>query len=1015
MNCNACSTEDVLPNADKLRGRENWDEWAVRVGRILKRHSLFFVTRIREPHVNSMKGRSDRAMAIICQNCGPGVLAAQEGQCSNAWVMWRRLDFLYSPNHQGTTLNPRDFQARLLHDVHVFNAMFNRRFCQIYGSSCLDGRGSTSIPSAHLAYYDLVFYVYDGWVCRRKEREKEEPRVSLFAIQDELADYVSLMDFSMERWYGIMPPVDMMSGLEPNTRGKNSDFSPSENTQNRPHKCTICLKAFTRTDLLKRHAASHANTGSDQSATAPRLQGVDATPNRVTKACRACASNHLRCTETKPCSRCVEKGFDCQWSNLAEGLENGDSSDEGSDMDTNMQSEADVSSGVLAQDGQSTVESDCLGISMEATSSAPTGTSLYASQPVHHNGLLAHTSSGTFTPMRTSIQSQAQSPNPNFDVNLLFSDFPDLGLVSGSWTTPLPTTVPFDAAIELDDMDLQFLDTYNTTADQNEPASSTSNQIRAEAFRNFQWRFRPSVNDHAGAEEHNLSLPEAIDTTSPESRLSVNLRITCARLKSSIRDRILTLVIKSCRPGNLSKAVSSFPSVELLDTLVQYYLGSPMARTDSYIHTPTCDPNTKRPELVAAMAAAGAVLTLDPALVKLGYAIQESVRAALPEVWEKDNSLIRDLQLSQAFLISLELGMWSGYSRKAEISESFLQPLVTMLRRDNKLKKTRYLDLSLDPNLDDVSLEKAWHTWVDMEGFRRLAFRMMHHDAKSSMSLFPSPLISYAEVQLHLPSSPQLWMATTPQQWKQAVLAQGSPQKLTLFDVLDNPEATSAPDVAVDESLSREAFLSCVWGMAWEYIQMSSLQRAKPRRWNDFVTTTRRDELSKLLSHFQMSINLSAPTTANLELLIRLELALRLTRQLPPGTIRDFTAIMVYHASLTFWVYGLVADQQGPSRAQWTESPGDLAPPVVWLDELDGLLLQRFLQLGSGCPCIHGLSERGEVVGVPLSSPDQVMEIVSEVLRANFDRATRPLLVEKLVQLMAGLQRSSRGAEGGEM
>ncbi|PNH40538.1 hypothetical protein VD0004_g6480 [Verticillium dahliae] len=748
-----------------------------------------------------------------------------------------------------------------------------------------------------------------------------------------------------------------------------------------------------------------------------------------------------------------------------------------------MQSEADVSSGVLAQDGQSTVESDCLGISMEATSSAPTGTSLYASQPVHHNGLLAHTSSGTFTPMRTSIQSQAQSPNPNFDVNLLFSDFPDLGLVSGSWTTPLPTTVPFDAAIELDDMDLQFLDTYNTTvpfefggpseagtshsrlqADQNEPASSTSNQIRAEAFRNFQWRFRPSVNDHAGAEEHNLSLPEAIDTTSPESRLSVNLRITCARLKSSIRDRILTLVIKSCRPGNLSKAVSSFPSVELLDTLVQYYLGSPMARTDSYIHTPTFDPNTKRPELVAAMAAAGAVLTLDPALVKLGYAIQESVRAALPEVWEKDNSLIRDLQLSQAFLISLELGMWSGYSRKAEISESFLQPLVTMLRRDNKLKKTRYLDLSLDPNLDDVSLEKAWHTWVDMEGFRRLAFRMMHHDAKSSMSLFASPLISYAEVQLHLPSSPQLWMATTPQQWKQAVLAQGSPQKLTLFDVLDNPEATSAPDVAVDESLSREAFLSCVWGMAWEYIQMSSLQRAKPRRWNDFVTTTRRDELSKLLSHFQMSINLSAPTTANLELLIRLELvllhlhtpfedlqlfagiegpeqargispavhewargeaarkavwhagqALRLTRQLPPGTIRDFTAIMVYHASLTFWVYGLVADQQGPSRAQWTESPGDLAPPVVWLDELDGLLLQRFLQLGSGCPCIHGLSERGEVVGVPLSSPDQVMEIVSEVLRANFDRATRPLLVEKLVQLMAGLQRSSRGAEGGEM
>ncbi|EEY16510.1 predicted protein [Verticillium alfalfae VaMs.102] len=232
MNCSASSPEDVLPNADKLKGRENWDEWAVRVGRILKRHNLFFVTTIREPHVNSMRGRSDKAMAMIRQNCGPSVLAAQEGQCSNAWVMWRRLDYLYSPNHQGTTLNRRNFQARLLHDVHVFNTMFNRRFCQIYGSSYLDGRGSTSIPSARLAYYDLVFDVYDGWVCRRKEREKGENNVSLFAIQDELADYVSVLDFSIERCYGIVPPVNTMSGFEPDSRGNNSNFSPSESDSN---------------------------------------------------------------------------------------------------------------------------------------------------------------------------------------------------------------------------------------------------------------------------------------------------------------------------------------------------------------------------------------------------------------------------------------------------------------------------------------------------------------------------------------------------------------------------------------------------------------------------------------------------------------------------------------------------------------------------------------------------------------------------------------------------------------
>lgn len=33
----------------------------------------------------------------------------------------------------------------------------------------------------------------------------------------------------------------------------------------------------------------------------------------MAQACKACASNHLRCTESKPCRRCVEKGFECVW------------------------------------------------------------------------------------------------------------------------------------------------------------------------------------------------------------------------------------------------------------------------------------------------------------------------------------------------------------------------------------------------------------------------------------------------------------------------------------------------------------------------------------------------------------------------------------------------------------------------------------------------------------------------------------------------------------------------------
>jgi hypothetical protein len=89
------------------------------------------------------------------------------------------------------------------------------------------------------------------------------------------------------------------------------------------------------------------------------------------------------------------------------------------------------------------------------------------------------------------------------------------------------------------------------------------------------------------------------------------------------------MVVNSCHSDNLSKAVASFPSAGLLDTLLQYYLTSPVTHATSFLHAASFDPNKKRPELVAAMAACGAVLTSDPALSKLGYAIQECLRIAI--------------------------------------------------------------------------------------------------------------------------------------------------------------------------------------------------------------------------------------------------------------------------------------------------------------------------------------------------------------------------------------------------
>jgi len=124
----------------------------------------------------------------------------------------------------------------------------------------------------------------------------------------------------------------------------------------------------------------------------------------------------------------------------------------------------------------------------------------------------------------------------------------------------------------------------------------------------------------------------------------------------------------------------SFPSVDLLDGLLQYSFTCATA-TKSLIHVASFIPSHKRPELCASIIAAGAFLAPDPSLRKLGLVIQESVRVSAPKHIEIDNTCTRDIQLIQAGVIALNIALWSGNSRKMELAESFFQPWATMVRR----------------------------------------------------------------------------------------------------------------------------------------------------------------------------------------------------------------------------------------------------------------------------------------------------------------------------------------------
>ncbi|KAH6649270.1 hypothetical protein F5144DRAFT_624519 [Chaetomium tenue] len=910
-------------------------------------------------------------------------------------------------------------------------------------------------------------------------------------------------------------------------------------TNFKPHRCSICGKSFSRTDLLKRHVAAH----DVRSAKVNNLSrgAADDVPGRVSQACRACAANHVRCTEAKPCRRCAEKGLECVYKNddlLTPASPVGSQASEQSPTPSSM-----PSSGLEVQMAEAMPLNANYAEARDMPPRFPSQPLMGPSTPLQRGvpPQNAYQGTGPGPTMGPVVQhpfvDDYMDPHPDLPTGYTTPTFAEWNFLPGLWSAPnnlgMGVEQPFPG-IDLDDLDLRFLDTYNTTipfelggpplpepshmapamgmSSVPHPASSAS-----EAFRNHHWRFRPNPKDHGAAEEHNLSLPsDTRDQPSPESQISFPRRVTPVRLGAAARDSILTIIVKSIRPENLHKAVASFPSVELLDTLIQFYLTSPHARADSFIHAASFNPNDKKSELLIAMAAAGAVLTSDATLTKLGYAMQECLRIAIPTHWESDNTLVRDLELTQAFLINLEIAMWSGHSRKVEITESFLQSPLTMVRRGGRFKKSSYPPVILDTNDPTASEETAWRTWIHQESFKRTAFRFVQHDLNSSMYLMVNPLVSYSELSLPLPCAPSLWAAPSSHQWT-ALLTQHPPlahQPPPVADYLDDPGTFKFQSQfhhahpILDLPIANEAFLACAWTLAWECIQLTSLQRStstitnptpsnpnpnnpsnpntasptRPRRWNTFLLTSRREELLKLLEHFRLSLASDTPPpppppqlppnhphpyhTAAREVRMRLELillhlhtpfedvqifagiegpdpargayasvlewasseaarraichagqVLRFARGVGRGMLMGPGAVVMYQGSLVLWVWGLLAGgghggkNHGRGRGEDGEGGGvGVGSDAVWLDGEDDLALQRFTHFGVGTPCLGGLgSGDGRGGGVSLAEPEGVLGVVIGMLRDNYEGLPRPNLVERLLQLMEALQRSSAG------
>ncbi|KNG82110.1 putative C6 transcription factor RegA [Aspergillus nomiae NRRL 13137] len=778
---------------------------------------------------------------------------------------------------------------------------------------------------------------------------------------------------------------------------------------------------------------------------------------RASQACTACAEDHLRCDEEKPCKRCQRRNIQCKVPpKQVDELNASPTMPE--KHHTGGGDSSSLNNPILKPD----MTNDRLyQMSASPPTEMPAG-DIWSQGPSHH------------APTDTEIDVSASLAKDYADLITpnsvdMFAAGLSIDSLSGVRTPRGLISFGLETDLDLSMVDLSFLESYNSRIpfqfDEHETPQSISGSALGDcaagtnygtpndrSIQRLRWHFVPEPQDHGYAEHNNLLLPaDAEQNSTPRNFIGMDSYCNAESLDLASRDKILSIFLSQMKHP-ISQVTLSFPSVELLDILIRYFLTSPTSNAKSWIHLATFTPKQTRPELLLAMAAMGAVLTPDPSLQKLGFAMQEVVRHQLPVVFESDNTMINNLDLLQAYMLCLETGLWSGNNRKMEICESSRLPLVTILRRRGLFHHAAYPPVLIISEDVSDNLDSKWRSWVRQESFKRLVYNLLQHDAQLSMVLFTNPLLSYGETSLSIPCSRDLWTASSAQKWKELYcvrFAMGSTRIPTLLECIANLDLLECSKAVADTTLGCLSILCAMWGMVWEYRQFSILLAAQSRYWdNGILMVSRYQELVKMLRYFHMGYKNESTLHLNL-ILMHMHMSLedvqilatmedpRKTSEFPPSIhswskskecrqalwhagqvirelktlpsqrLRDFMAVALYHASLALWAYGMAISHATEGNAMSRPDSMNMnIENIIWLDGDDTDGVHRYIALERGIPALHGVQPH--IASASLADPGAILELVLQIMHRNHSGEREPPLVENLVSLIEKLRDISK-------
>lgn len=388
-------------------------------------------------------------------------------------------------------------------------------------------------------------------------------------------------------------------------------------TKQRPYSCSFCTKAFARMDILKRHQATHSRPQHELDSL--QQSGQD---YRVSRACRLCAATKSKCSDHKPCRRCVDKSLECTYPDGdGDGLEPvAMETDKNMEIDMEMESPEPVAieepypSRAKTPDGSSYHPNDLRGDSTtigDIQCPEPPG-----DQPAASFTPQTQRDRGA-TLVDSGLHDQSTSLYDflgpvGFPDLLDFSLLPDWDMTGLDLFTPLDTESPHF----IPGGSLQTCpDTSNTIASPHEALSVSGS-----------WEPQPSENGemehpHLAAGDEDF---RAIDLGHDPGASPLEMG-----LSTTGRDIVLNMILSTTSRANSTLILTAFPCTETLNRLIHIYVRNEgTTYINDILHFPTLDLNRQRPELLGAMISMGAINAGTNMIRKFGYAMQEVVRAS---------------------------------------------------------------------------------------------------------------------------------------------------------------------------------------------------------------------------------------------------------------------------------------------------------------------------------------------------------------------------------------------------